>query len=209
MELIRLCNSRLDDLRNRYSEKHRHYHALHHIGHMLNHFDQVSHLINNPVAVSFAIWYHDAIYDPTRKDNELRSADLFIEHHESYLSIYMQGYVVDLILATITHTLPTLKTFDFNNDCALFLDLDLASLGAPWKDFHQNTNDIRKEYLFVSEEDFNQGRGRILDNFLSRDPLYFSPYFQNYFHDSARRNLKRSVKLLTGKTSNKFPWITI
>jgi predicted metal-dependent HD superfamily phosphohydrolase len=175
---------------------------------MRQYADEVDHLFKNRIAIDFAIMYHDAIYDPKKNNNELRSADLFLEHHSSYLSVFLQGYTVDLILATINHALPAHKNADFNNDCALFLDIDLASLGLSWEKFEENTEACRKEYAHVPEADFNAGRGIILDTFLSRDPLYFSPYFQNYFQDSARRNLKKSVELLTGKKSEKFPWIT-
>jgi predicted metal-dependent HD superfamily phosphohydrolase len=206
--MLKPVDHALADLKKRYSEPHRFYHALKHIEFMLARRDEVSHLFKNPIAVDFAIWYHDAIYDPTQKDNELRSADLFLEHHSSYLDLFHQGYTVDLILATIAHRIPPHKTDDFNTDCALFLDLDLSSLGTPWEEFIQNTYDIRKEYCHVPDELFNEGRGAILENFLNRDPLYFSPYFQNYFQENARRNLKKSIKILTGKDSDKYPWIT-
>ena len=57
------ANAVYDNLIARYSEPHRAYHTLEHIGHCLDEFEQVRHLATNPDAVELALWYHDAIYD--------------------------------------------------------------------------------------------------------------------------------------------------
>jgi len=207
MKLIETCNEALEDLKKRYSEPHRYYHTLDHIAWMQEGAAQVSHLLAHPIAIDFAIWYHDAVYNTRKKDNELRSADLFLAHHGRYLSEFYQGYVVDLILATIDHRIPRHKSSDFNNDCALFLDLDLMSLGFPWEKFIKNSNDIRKEYSHVPDVDFDGGRAKILTKFLERDPMYFSPYFQNYYGEKAIKNLKRSIEELTGTKPDIYRWI--
>ncbi len=64
------------DLVSRYADPQRAYHTLDHITDCLRHFDAVRHLAAWPAAVELAIWFHDAIYDPQRGDNETRSAEL-------------------------------------------------------------------------------------------------------------------------------------
>src|SRR5258707_14163475 len=63
-------------LASRYSEPHRAYHTLRHIEHCLDEFEAVRQEARDPVAVEMALWYHDAVYDTRRRDNEELSAIL-------------------------------------------------------------------------------------------------------------------------------------
>ena len=58
----------------RYSEPQRHYHNPRHVDECLQEFDLVRAPAASPVALELAIWFHDAIYDTRRSDNEARSA---------------------------------------------------------------------------------------------------------------------------------------
>src|SRR5215831_5090860 len=57
-----------------YNEPHRKYHTLQHLSECLAAFEQVSQLAPHPAAVEAGLWFHDAIYDVKRSDNEERSA---------------------------------------------------------------------------------------------------------------------------------------
>ena len=60
-----------------YSEPHRHYHDRRHIQQCLALLDEVPELMESERRVlTWAIWWHDAIYDPRASDNEARSAEL-------------------------------------------------------------------------------------------------------------------------------------
>src|SRR5687768_12043317 len=60
----------------RYSEPHRAYHNIRHIDECFEALAPAAHLAERLAEVHLALWFHDAIYDPRRKDNEQASADL-------------------------------------------------------------------------------------------------------------------------------------
>lgn len=64
-----------DRLLAAWSEPHRHYHTLQHLGECLANFRTLAHLPEHPLEVRLALWFHDAIYELGRHDNEARSAD--------------------------------------------------------------------------------------------------------------------------------------
>ena len=58
-----------------WSEPHRHYHTLQHLGECMTQFGEVREMAERPGEVALGLWFHDAFYEPRRDDNELRSAD--------------------------------------------------------------------------------------------------------------------------------------
>jgi predicted metal-dependent HD superfamily phosphohydrolase len=64
------------ELVSAYSASDRHYHDLRHIDAMLDLMREHVVLLADPGTVEAAIWFHDAIYDTHRDDNEQRSAEL-------------------------------------------------------------------------------------------------------------------------------------
>ena len=60
-----------------YGEPHRHYHTLTHIVKMLNALREFGKDLQHHEEVELAIWFHDAVYDPQRTDNEEASNRLF------------------------------------------------------------------------------------------------------------------------------------
>ncbi len=65
----------LDELLRGWAEPHRRYHTLQHLRECLALFDEVRGLADRPGEVALAIWFHDAVYDTVRHDNEAASAD--------------------------------------------------------------------------------------------------------------------------------------
>lgn len=180
-----------NDLVARYSETHRAYHTLVHIGHCLDELEQVRELTTNPDAVELALWYHDAIYDTKAKDSEERSAELAIKmaRGASLPDSFGQS-VVNLIMATKHSESPT------DPDVQLLVDVDLSILGQSEEKFDEYELQVRKEYEWVAEDAFVAGRSAILKSFLDRPTIYSTQFFRNKYEMQARRNIARSLARL-------------
>ncbi|MEL6928386.1 MAG: hypothetical protein AAFO95_07115, partial [Cyanobacteria bacterium J06600_6] len=81
-------------------------------------------------------------------------------------------------------------------DNRLFLDLDLAILGESGDRYWQYAQAIRKEYSWLSDRDYQQGRKRVLTSFLSRKNIYYTGYFARKLEQQARTNLRKEIRLL-------------
>ncbi len=179
------------DLATRYSEPHRAYHTLEHIGHCLDELEQVRHLATNPDAVELALWYHDAIYDTKTKDNEERSAMLAVEvARNALLSDNLGQLIANLITATKHTAAPT------DPDVQLLVDIDLSILGQSENKFDEYERQVRKEYQWVPEDQFVAGRSAILKSFLGRPNIYSTQFFRNKYETQARANIARSLARL-------------
>ncbi len=180
------------DLARRYSEADRAYHTLTHIAAMLAVVDEFGDAVTDPLALRLAVWFHDAIYDARRTDNEAESARYARGALEpALLPPSTLAAVERLILATKTHEAdPT------DGDAALLLDADLAILGASPADYDRYAQAIRKEYAWVSEDRYREGRRKVLDSFLERPRLYHTPALFARLEQAARANLKRESEML-------------
>ncbi len=177
-----------NDLVARYSEPHRAYHTLQHIGHCLDELEQARDLAVNPDAVELALWYHDAIYDTKAKDSEERSAALAVEMvRNASLPDNLGQSVTNLIMATKHAATPS------DSDVQLLVDIDLSILGQAEEGFDEYERQVRKEYEWVSEDAFVAGRSAILKSFLERSDIYATQFFRDKYETQARRNIARSL----------------
>lgn len=174
-----------------YAEKHRHYHTGEHIDAMLRHFDSVAHLAEHPAELELAIWFHDAIYKPFSKTNELDSAQWakeFLCAHN--YPIDGQDRVFKLILAT-EHD----GTVE-NMDEQLMVDIDLTILGKPPEIYETFEKNVRKEYRWVPWFIYRKKRKEILKSFLNRPSIYQTQYFKDKFEETARLNISKTLAAL-------------
>ncbi len=171
-----------------YTESHRAYHNLEHIVNMLDELDR-QHGID--LALVFAVWFHDAIYDSKEKNNEERSATVAeVALEEMGLYNHFGDRVTKLILATKHTGVPKSPAEE------VIVDLDLAILGKPEKEFDAYQANIRKEYAWVPETDFRAGRSKILQSFLDRPTIYATKLFQEKYEAAARKNLESTLREL-------------
>ncbi len=197
-----------DMLLARYGERHRSYHTLHHLEECFPHFETVRHLCARPVEVLLALWFHDAVYDPHRHDNEARSAALartcLLEAGAEESVI---GRIERSILAT-AHTSVFPATDEATeaseiSDCTLVSDIDLAILGAAPRRFAEYERQIRQEYAWVPEAEYRRGRKAVLQHFADRPAIYVTPVLRARLEIPARGNLTAALRTLSVSLSAK------
>lgn len=174
-----------------YSERHRHYHTSEHIEHCLREFDASASLAREPAEIELALWFHDAIHDPYKSDNEERSADwacTLLEKHG--VDVARVDRVRGHILAT-RHAAPATTP-----DSQLLVDIDLSILGADEHAYAAFEVSVRREYRWVPSLLFRRKRAEILESFLARPRIYMTGPFHQRYEASARRNLAQAIAAL-------------
>jgi predicted metal-dependent HD superfamily phosphohydrolase len=176
------------DLVGAYSEQGRHYHSLDHVATLLLLLDRHGEEVVDRSAVELAIFFHDAVYVPTRSDNEARSAVLARERLTALgLPSDLVARVADLVLATrhgSEHAAPP-----HDADVALLLDLDLSILAADRSAYAAYARAIRGEYATYPDEVYRPGRRRVLGQFLARSRIYETDRLHQLWDVAARANL--------------------
>jgi len=177
-----------DELIGRYAEAHRRYHGVAHLRAVLDTVDELAGHAADADAVRLAAWFHDAVYDPARDDNEQASADLARDRLAGHPAV---DEVARLVLLTATHA-PS--PGDANG--AVLCDADLAILAAAPDRYARYAADVRAEYAAVPDDAFRTGRARILTGLLGHRYLFHTPAGRDRFEAPARRNLRTELSLL-------------
>ena len=181
------------DLVSRYGEAHRRYHTTQHLSECLGLWRTVRTLASRPGEVAIALWFHDAVYDTKRQDNEERSADLARDAvTRAGLPAEVGERVHALIMATRHHAVPT------DGDMQLLVDIDLSILGADAARFDEYERQVREEYAWVPSILFRGTRRKILEQLLERPRIFQTEHFYQAREAAARQNLQRSVMQLGG-----------
>lgn len=177
-------------LQKHYNEKGRAYHNLDHVAQCLSELDKVG--LTYPRTVEWALWYHDAIYDPKRKDNEEESAYL-AAFELSGLGVprTRRSDVERLILLTKHGKAPPKSLSGYT-----IIDIDLHTLGRPSQEYDAYAKAIRQEYEWVPEPDYIKGRTAVLQSFLNRRHIYYTDRFRQLYEQSARQNLTEEIRRL-------------
>jgi predicted metal-dependent HD superfamily phosphohydrolase len=174
-----------------WSEKQRHYHTLQHLRECFEYFDSARSEMNKPAEVAIALWFHDAFYDPTRDDNEKRSADWARDAAvEAGVPQATAQRLLQMVMATVDH----MPQPDI--DMQLLVDIDLSILGADTARFDESDVQVRREFAHVPEADWRVGRRRKLQGFLDRPRLFGTERFHSMLEVRARENIGRSLERL-------------
>jgi predicted metal-dependent HD superfamily phosphohydrolase len=83
-----------------------------------------------------------------------------------------------------------------SSDRCIFLDADLAILGADPAEYQAYQRSIRREYSWVSDAAFRAGCIQVLESCLQRDRLYYTDLLFNELESIARYNLDREIAVL-------------
>lgn len=184
------------DIAVRYNETQRAYHSLQHIQQLFAQFEQIKHHLNQPHIIALALFYHDVIYEPTRADNELKSAEYTVDRLSPYLTAEQCQHIYALIMMTASHQLTDLADPDQTNDAAYLLDMDLGILGGPWFEYESYASAVRKEYAHVPATDYRIGRIAVLQELLAHPRLYITDYYYEQLETQARDNIDREITSL-------------
>ena len=174
-----------------YTEPHRHYHNLEHIRWMLDLLFDVE-LVDpfiGTICLRLATWYHDVVYDPRSSENESRSAVVArLSLGELEISDSIIARVSGLILMTKNHVAPPQDA-----EADLFLDADLGIIGADAESYAQYASAIRKEYDWVPERQFYEGRRTVLQRFQDRYRIFRASWPERFSEERARTNIAAEI----------------
>jgi predicted metal-dependent HD superfamily phosphohydrolase len=181
----------LDVLVAAYSAPDRHYHNLEHLDEIFRVAGRLATITADPSPLNLAIWFHDAVYDSRAKDNEYRSANL-VETLLGPVGVPQSAIdrVRQLVLAT-AHLTDARGPGD--RDAAILLDADLAVLGSTEDRYRRYAADIRKEYSWVPDADYCQGRAKVLEHFLKRPRIFWTDVMHEEAEGPARANLQAEL----------------
>lgn len=173
---------------NRHQELHRHYHNTRHLAFCLSEHREAQAEMTSPDIIELALWFHDVVYVPNARDNEEKSAALFMEVARNQLSDKLIQSVAAIIPATCHQKPP--RTVEE----AYVLDIDLASLGLPWEEFNRDNQALRAEAPRIHDNLYYEGKVAFLSALLERDNIYYTDYFSNKYERNARNNINRYLE---------------
>lgn len=177
-----------DRLLAAWSEPQRQYHTLQHLEESLWSFEAHADLARRPAEIELALWFHDAIYEVRASDNEQRSAEWAVTTlTEAGVDAEVLARVQSLVMATRHRAAPGTP------DEALLVDIDLSILGAEPERFDEYEVQVRQEYAWVPGTLFRRKRRALLEDFLARPSIFWTPAFHDAFEARARENIARSL----------------
>lgn len=186
-------------LHRMYDSKGRRYHNPRHIGEMLTGYQKIKHLLKNPTEVYMAIIFHDIIYKIGHQTNEEESARFAVKFLSKHL---LEPENIDLRLLeklinlTKLHGKEALEKQDLTEDERLFLDLDMAILGAASERFMEYEKEIELEYAVLYPYDaYKNGRLEFLKAVKAKS-IYLSEYYKTRLEVKAKQNINLLIAQL-------------
>ena len=182
-----------DELLARYAEPHRAYHDQQHLDEVLTALDLLADRAAPP-AVLLAAYWHDAVYDPGRVDNEERSARLAAGALPRVgLAEPLGAEVARLVRLTAAHV-----PRPGDAPGALLCDADLAILAADEQRYADYAAGVRREYAHVDDASFAAGRRGVLRRLTERDWLFRTERGRVAWEAAARANVAAELSRLSG-----------
>lgn len=159
---------KLKDVIAWYDEPHRHYHNGDHLKKVLGYIDVLLLDAEDQLVLRYAAIFHDAVYDPASKTNELDSGNLWWDwatDRGSEMTKYRQP-VWDMIMDT-KHIQPPRGRLG-----KILCDADLHELVTGSSELlHYNELLIRKEFLPLTDwPTYRAGRIQFLEKWVDRNP---------------------------------------
>jgi len=173
--------------------------AYHHFGHVqavLGHYAEVAAALGwrQPREVYLAVLYHDAVYQAGLSDNEAQSARMAQAAIAQWLPAagLDAARVAALIELTARHG--QLSAAAVDAEAALFLDCDMAILGADPAGFAAYDRAIAEEYRgVVPGWLYRRKRRAFLKTVLAQPRIFLSDWFHARYDAAARANLRQAI----------------
>ena len=170
----------------RWSEPHRAYHTAAHLAAVLGRLDRLAAAGTEVTdAVELAAWWHDAVYDVRRADNEARSAELAAAGLASLgWPAATASEVARLVRLTAGH-----RVEGGDPAGAALCDADLGVLGGAAPAYRAYVSAVRREYGHLDDDAFRHGRIAVLAGLLDRPHLYATTVGRRWWEAAARANV--------------------
>lgn len=189
-----------------YNEPHRHYHNFSHILHCMREYHAMQEVDDDDIPkdiewmeLEFAIWFHDAVYDPQAEplQNEKESSEMAFNYlwakQYQALKSKLPVHVANMVEATFDHH-PEKPITDTTTK--VLMDIDMSILGQPNHVYLNYAKNIRKEYSWVPLGTYIQERSKILKGWQELPEIYHTEYFRKRYEASARANIHTELILL-------------
>jgi predicted metal-dependent HD superfamily phosphohydrolase len=183
-----------DEVLGAYRAAGRHYHGVRHVGWVVRHVEALAadHPVDDLAATVAAAFFHDAVYEPTRSENEAESAAMAERAvREIGWSDPASRRVARLVLATANHDVR-----DVDRDTAVLLAADLAVLAAEPSRYAEYASAVRREYAHVDDAAWRRGRAALLRVLLDRPQLFAPELGLDEWERRARGNLASELASL-------------
>lgn len=169
-----------------YAEAHRAYHTCTHLRDVLEKLEGL-----DDDRLRLAAWFHDAVYDPRRRDNEECSAGMALRLLVAHgCAAADAAFVADAVRATAGH--------DGDPAVAPLLDADLSILAADDASYRAYAAAVRREYAHVPAWMFTRGRAFFLRSLLERTAIYLTPAGIARYEQAARGNIRAELARMRG-----------
>lgn len=188
---------------SRYTEPHRRFHTLEHLENLFAYMNwykktQGSKLGGwlNEDLLALSILFHDIVYVPGSKENEIKSAKIAVDflRRNDFRQASIDT-VERIILATQTHQME--DNYAMDPMVALFLDMDLAGLGSDPVEYRRTSSLVADEFTSgknaFSVKAFWEGRQAWLEGMLNRPQIYNHPEFVEAFERQAKENISEEI----------------
>ena len=181
-----------------YRKQHRRYHDVRHLAAVLDHVDTLALFAHDADLVRVAAWFHDAVYDADRTDNETASAALAVTVLDRLdVEEDVAEEVGRLVRLTATH-----DPEPDDRDGQVLCDADLAVLGGEPDAYVAYAASVRLEFAYLADDEFAIGRMHVLNALLARPRLYRTPAGRAAWEDAARRNISQELAFLAASDAS-------
>jgi predicted metal-dependent HD superfamily phosphohydrolase len=153
-----------------------------------------------------AIFYHDVIYRPTSKRNEVNSIQFMLSLlSDTGISSELLSKAANGIQATAMHL-----DNDVDPNAEKLLDLDLHTFTYEPEAFGKVNESVKMEFYRENDKNFKgytkleylNGRRSFLNKLNSKKSFFRTPWFKENFENIAKQNLKNEIELTENQLIN-------